>query len=125
MAKQDTCPICEHTYSKHPTARDVADMFNISYAKMLTLIRGGVIQAAKIKGKWRICKTEIVRAKRQNNTAIKKLKNHYVDLYHQGLDPEVIQKHVSEDFSKDNIIADSRGFAEKAIYESLPKRGDT
>lgn len=104
--------------------RECAKALGIPSTTACALIRNGYIKARKDKGKFVINAHDITRFKRANARAVDKLKAEYVRLYWQGLSAEHLQRRVVRDFEAANIVLTPiRGFAERCIYESLPKRG--
>ena len=104
--------------------RECAEAPCIPSTAAYTLIRNGYIKAEKDRGKFIINAREIARLKRANARAVDKLKAEYVRLYWQGLSVEHLQRRVIGDFEAAHIVLTPiRGFAERCIYESLPKRG--
>jgi hypothetical protein len=98
---------------------EISMILNVSYSSVLALLRSKALKAKKEKGKWTI-NTEDFNAFKLNNTKkIKSLQSEYVKLYRGGLTHYQIQKRVSKDFKKRQILGIVKGFAEIEIYESL------
>lgn len=103
---------------------ELAKLLSVRPKTVYSLIKSGHIKAKKEKGKFVILAKDVTKFQRANARAIDKLKGEYVRLYWQGLSVEHLQRRVPDDFESSGIVLTQvKGFAERCIYESLPKRG--
>lgn len=102
------------------TGKDCADLLQLPYRVVLSLLRDGSISAVKVKEKWDVSEETVKTIKEEQRCKVEKIKGQYIKLYSEGASICGLQSRAVDDFTASGILhKPSQNFVETIIYGFL------